>query len=69
MICDFKESKLFYLPAKMELFIIYAKGVSPRVVIWPMELQSFTPMVGDVPKLPRSKEELVRMMLLNTWVG
>lgn len=40
-ICGFERSKLLCLSIGMELFIIDAKGVSPRVVIWPMELQDF----------------------------
>ena len=39
MIYEFERSKLLCLPAAMELFIIYAQGVSPRVVIWPKEMQ------------------------------
>lgn len=79
-ICDFEESKLLCLPTEMELFISYAQGVSPRVVIWPMEIQDFldsmvsmvtdtaqslTPTVGDLLEILRHEAQLVLMLLPN----
>lgn len=84
MICDFEESKLLCHSTDMELFMIYAQGVSPRVVIWPMEMQEFlvsmvstitgtmhisAPRVRDVLEILRHKAKLVRMPLPNPWAG
>lgn len=68
----------------MDLFIIYAQGVRPRVVIWPLEvpgllkrtavsaagtMQNSTSMVGDVPEIYRHEAELVLMPLNHLWAG